>query len=80
MMTPNPKEGIEYFPFDVNFLFELSSRRLMKKYGPELVYAYINQAGQKMYETAYYPSGTSMWDIGMPRKFPNNPPGYSRYL
>ena len=29
----------------------------------------INQSGAKVHETAYYPSGTTMWDSGTPRKF-----------
>ena len=54
MMTPNLKEGIDYFPFDVNFLFELSTRRLMKKYGLELVYAYINLSAGIYHQKGYY--------------------------
>ena len=48
------KEGLDYFPFDVNFLFDLRTRRLMKKYGPELIYTYINLSATIYRQNGYY--------------------------
>ena len=48
------KEGLDYFPFDVNFLFDLRTRRLMKTHGPELIYAYINLSASIYRQNGYY--------------------------
>jgi hypothetical protein len=54
MNATTTREGLDYFPFDVNFLFDLRTRRLMKIHGPELVYAYINLSASIYRDNGYY--------------------------
>lgn len=53
-MTAKSKQGLDYFPFDVDFLFDLQTRRLMKLHGPEIIYAYINLSANIYKYEGYY--------------------------
>ena len=54
MKITTEKEGLDYFPFDANFLFDLRTRRLMKIHGPELIYTYINLLANIYRNKGYY--------------------------